>query len=62
MYRMGVVVHWKFNGITIDEFRKELAVVYYNAVQNMESLHYARELDKICDLAEYHFQKETVNH
>lgn len=56
------LVYWKFNGITIDEFRKELAVVYYNAVQNMESLHYARELDKICDLAEYHFQKETVNH
>lgn len=56
------LVYWKFNGITIDEFRKELAVVYYNAVQNMESLHSARELDKICDLAEYHFQKETVNH
>lgn len=56
------LVYWKFNGITIDEFRKKLAVVYCNSVQNMESLHYARELDKICDLAEYHFQKETVNH
>lgn len=56
------LVYSKFNGISIDEFRQKIATIYYNASHDMKLFHYVKELDKLCDLAEYHFQKKAVNH
>lgn len=47
-----------YHGISIREFRYEIATSHNH---NIELEYCAKELEMLCDLMEYHFNKKTVN-
>lgn len=48
-----------YHGISVKEFRHKIAASHNH---DIELEYCAKEFEMLCDLAEYHFQKETVNH